>query len=86
MHPPSLANSELFGCERENHAMLLHAGSKINEDVLFALAWLLAQRCDDEIPHVVPGVYAVTVYAGAKPIEKTVELTGSRTEVDVTRQ
>jgi plastocyanin len=38
-----------------------------------------------EIPHVVPGTYAVTVYAGAEPIEKTVEVTGSRTEVDVTR-
>ena len=39
-----------------------------------------------EIPHVVPGTYALTVYAGAKPIEKTVEVTGSRMEVDVTRQ
>jgi plastocyanin len=39
-----------------------------------------------EIPHVVPGMYAVTVYAGAEPIEKTVEVTGLRTEVDVTRQ
>jgi plastocyanin len=39
-----------------------------------------------EIPNVVPGTYAVTVYAGAEPIEKTVEVTGSRTEVDVTRQ
>jgi plastocyanin len=39
-----------------------------------------------EIPHVVPGMYAVTVYAGAEPIEKTVEVAGSRTEVDVTRQ
>ena len=39
-----------------------------------------------EIPQVVPGRYAVTVYAGAEPIEKTVEVTGSRTEVDVTRQ
>src|SRR5688572_2708822 len=39
-----------------------------------------------EIPHVVPGMYAVTVYAGAEPIEKTVEVTGSRTEVDVTHQ
>ena len=39
-----------------------------------------------EIPHVVPGTYAVIVYAGAEPIEKTVEVTGSRTEVDVTRQ
>ena len=38
-----------------------------------------------EIPHVVPGQYAVTVYAGADPIEKTVDVTGSRTEVDVTR-
>jgi hypothetical protein len=41
---------------------------------------------DFEIPHVVPGTYAVTVYAGAEPIEKTVEVSGSRTEVDVTRQ
>jgi plastocyanin len=39
-----------------------------------------------EIPHVVPGTYAVTVYAGAEPVEKTVEVRGSRTEVDVTRQ
>jgi plastocyanin len=39
-----------------------------------------------EIPHVVPGTYAVAVYAGADPIEKTVEVSGSRTEVDVTRQ
>ena len=39
-----------------------------------------------EIPHVVPGTYALTVYTGAEPIEKTVEVTGSRTEVDVTRQ
>ena len=39
-----------------------------------------------EIPHVVSGTYAVIVYAGAEPIEKTVEVTGSRTEVDVTRQ
>ena len=39
-----------------------------------------------EIPHVVPGTYAVTVYAGAEAIEKTVEVTGSRTEVDLTRQ
>ena len=39
-----------------------------------------------EIPHVVPGMYAVTVYAGAEPIEKTVEVTGLRTEVNVTRQ
>jgi hypothetical protein len=39
-----------------------------------------------EIPHVVPGTYAVTVYAGGEPIEKTVEVSGSRTEVDVTRQ
>jgi plastocyanin len=39
-----------------------------------------------EIPHVVPGTYAVTVYAGAEPIEKTVEVTGLRTEVNVTRQ
>src|SRR5918993_4167360 len=34
-----------------------------------------------EIPHVVSGTYAVIVYAGAEPIEKTVEVTGSRTEV-----
>jgi plastocyanin len=39
-----------------------------------------------EIPGVVPGMYAVTVYAGAEPIEKTVEVTGSRTEVNVTDQ
>ena len=36
-----------------------------------------------EIPHVVSGTYAVIVYAGAQPIEKTVEVTGSRTEIDV---
>ena len=39
-----------------------------------------------EIPNVVPGKYAVTVYAGAEPIEKAVEVTGLRTEVNVTRQ
>jgi Polysaccharide lyase family 4, domain II/Copper binding proteins, plastocyanin/azurin family len=39
-----------------------------------------------EIPQVVPGIYAVTVYAGAEAIETTVEVTGSRTEVNVTRQ
>jgi hypothetical protein len=39
-----------------------------------------------EIPHVVPGMYAVTVYAGAEPIEQTVEVSGSRTEVNVVRQ
>ena len=39
-----------------------------------------------EIAQVVPGTYALIVYAGAEPIEKTVEVTGSRTEVDVTRQ
>src|SRR5688500_4987761 len=39
-----------------------------------------------EIPHVVPGMYAVTVYAGAEAIEKTVEVTGLRTEVNVTLQ
>jgi plastocyanin len=39
-----------------------------------------------EIPQVVPGMYAVTVYAGGEPIEKTVEVTGSRTDVIVTRQ
>jgi hypothetical protein len=38
-----------------------------------------------EIPQVVPGTYAVIVYAGAEPIEKTVEVTGSRMEIDVTR-
>jgi hypothetical protein len=37
-------------------------------------------------PHVVSGTYTVIVYAGAEPIEKTVEVTGSRTEVDVTGQ
>ena len=39
-----------------------------------------------EIPRVVSGMYALTVYAGGNPIEKTVEVTGSRTEVNVTRQ
>ena len=39
-----------------------------------------------EIPHIVPGTYALTVYAGAEPIEKVIEVTGLRTEVDVTRQ
>jgi plastocyanin len=39
-----------------------------------------------EIPHVVPGKYAVTVYAGAEPIEKTVEVTGSRIELNVVSQ
>ena len=39
-----------------------------------------------EIPHVVPGRYAVTVYAGAEPIEKTIEVIGSRTEIDLTRR
>jgi plastocyanin len=38
-----------------------------------------------EIPDVVPGTYAVAVYAGAEPIEKTVEVAGARMEVDVTR-
>ena len=38
-----------------------------------------------EIPHVVPGTYVVTVYAGAEPIEKIVEVMGSRTEVNVTQ-
>ena len=38
-----------------------------------------------EIPDVVPGMYAVTVYAGAEAIETAVEVTGSRTEVNVTR-
>lgn len=36
-----------------------------------------------EIPHVVPGPYTVTVYAGAEPIEKMIEVAGSRTEIDV---
>ena len=39
-----------------------------------------------EIPHIIPGTYALTVYAGAEPIEKVIEVTGLRTEVDVTRQ
>ena len=39
-----------------------------------------------EIPHVVPGPYAVTVYAGAEPIERTIEVSGARTEIDVSRQ
>ena len=39
-----------------------------------------------EIPNVVPGPYAVTVYAGAEAIEKTIEVMGSRTEIDVSRQ
>lgn len=39
-----------------------------------------------EIPDVVPGTYAVAVYAGAEAIVKTVEVTGARTELDVTRQ
>jgi plastocyanin len=39
-----------------------------------------------EIPRVVSGMYALTVYAGGEPIEKTVEVTGARTEVNVTRQ
>jgi hypothetical protein len=39
-----------------------------------------------EIPHVVSGTYVVTVYAGAAPIEKTIEVAGSRTDVDVTHQ
>jgi plastocyanin len=39
-----------------------------------------------EIPHVVPGPYTVIVYAGAEPIEKLVEVAGSRTEVEVTHQ
>jgi hypothetical protein len=38
-----------------------------------------------EIPNVVRGPYLVTVYAGAAPIEKMIEVTGSRTEVDVTQ-
>jgi hypothetical protein len=39
-----------------------------------------------EIPHVVPGTYAVIVYTGDEQIEKTVEVAGSRTEVSLTRQ
>ena len=39
-----------------------------------------------EIARVVPGTYALIVYAGAEPIEKTVEVAGSRTEVDVIHQ
>jgi hypothetical protein len=39
-----------------------------------------------EILDVVPGPYAVTVYAGAEPIEKTIEVIGSRTEIDLTRR
>jgi hypothetical protein len=39
-----------------------------------------------EIPNVVPGTYVVTVYAGADPIETTVDARGSRTEVDLTHQ
>ena len=39
-----------------------------------------------EIPHVVPGPYAVTVYAGAEPIERTIEVSGARTEIDVSRR
>jgi plastocyanin len=38
-----------------------------------------------EIPNVVPGKYAVIVYAGAQPPEKTIEVTGSRTEIDLTQ-
>jgi plastocyanin len=38
-----------------------------------------------EFPDVVPGTYVVTVYAGAEPIEKTIEVIGSRTEIDLTR-
>ena len=39
-----------------------------------------------EIPDVVPGTYTVIAYTGNEEIEKTVEVTGSRTEVTVTRQ
>jgi hypothetical protein len=38
-----------------------------------------------EIPNVVRGPYLVTVYAGAKPIEKMVEVTGERTELNLTQ-
>ena len=37
-------------------------------------------------PDVVPGTYALTVYAGVQTIERTVEVAGSRTEVDATEQ
>ncbi len=36
-----------------------------------------------EIPDVVPGEYAITVYAGREPIEKTVEVSGARFEVNL---
>lgn len=34
-------------------------------------------------PDVVPGTYALTVYAGVRTIERTLEVAGQRTEVDV---
>ncbi len=39
-----------------------------------------------EIPNVVAGPYGVTVYAGAEPIEKAIEVIGPRTEIDVSRR
>ena len=38
-----------------------------------------------EIPNVVRGPYLVTVYAGAAPIERMVEVTGARTELNLTQ-
>jgi hypothetical protein len=38
-----------------------------------------------EIPNVVRGPYLVTVYAGRAPIEKMIEVKGSRTEIDLTQ-
>jgi len=35
-------------------------------------------------PDVVPGTYALTVYAGVQTIERTIEVAGPRTEVDAT--
>jgi len=35
-------------------------------------------------PDVVPGTYTLTVYAGVQTIERTIEVTGARTEVDAT--
>lgn len=37
-------------------------------------------------PNVVPGTYALTVYAGVQTIERTLEVTGRRTDVDVTER
>jgi len=37
-----------------------------------------------EFPNVVAGEYVVTVYAGTETIEKAIEVTGARTEIDVT--